>query len=76
MTTTVSDQLPPTESWAADADLLKPQEVARALRTTENGLRRWRAAGKGPRFLKLEGKAIRYRRVDVVEWLRLQASND
>jgi hypothetical protein len=33
---------------SSDLDLLKPREVAKALRTTENGLRRWRAAGIGP----------------------------
>ena len=70
-----TDRLPSADSQAADSaqlDLLKPREVAKALRTTENGLRRWRAAGIGPRFMKLAGKAVRYRRADVVAWLQGQ----
>jgi predicted DNA-binding transcriptional regulator AlpA len=73
--TTETDRLASRDSRTAessDLDLLKPREVAKALRTTENGLRRWRATGKGPRFIKLAGKAVRYRRADVVAWLQGQ----
>jgi hypothetical protein len=44
---------------AADADYLNPYEVAALLRVTERTLRNWRAARKGPFFIK-HGSTIRY----------------
>ncbi len=44
---------------APDAEYLNPSEVAALLRVTERTLRNWRAAGKGPYFIK-HGSTIRY----------------
>lgn len=53
-----------------DADtLLTPSELAEMLGVTERALGQMRFYGKGPRFVKISHKAIRYRRLDVEEWL-------
>jgi hypothetical protein len=52
----------------ADDDLLEPAELARLLKRPEGWLAKRRAAGGGPRFLKVGG-AVRYRRRDVDAWL-------
>jgi hypothetical protein len=44
---------------ASEAEYLNPSEVAALLRVTERTLRSWRAAGKGPLFIK-DGSTIRY----------------
>jgi excisionase family DNA binding protein len=40
-------------------DYLTPDEVASLLRVTVRTLRKWRAAGTGPRFIK-HGATVRY----------------
>lgn len=50
--------------------LLTSKQVAEQLSVTEWCLRNWRHLGtKGPKFVKLEGGAIRYRQADVDEWV-------
>lgn len=49
-------------------DLLTAEQLADELQATKDQLAQWRYMGRGPRFLK-EGHFIRYRRVDVEEWL-------
>jgi excisionase family DNA binding protein len=48
---------------------MTPDEVAGFVRTSERTLRRWRAEGVGPPFVKL-GRVIRYRRSALEAWLR------
>lgn len=51
---------------------LTPTELAEELNVDPETLSRWRASGKGPRFVKLSpGRtgAIRYRREAVDEWI-------
>lgn len=50
-------------------DLLKPTEVATYIQRSEKMLAQWRYLGRGPRYIKLEGGHIRYRRSDVEAWL-------
>jgi predicted DNA-binding transcriptional regulator AlpA len=54
-------------------DLIRDHEVARLFDVSVAAVRRWRQAGHGPRFLKL-GRCVRYRRRDVLEFLRLAKS--
>ncbi len=49
--------------------LLKESEAARILNVEIATLRRWRWAGKGPRFLKLCG-AVRYDPADLEAFMR------
>jgi excisionase family DNA binding protein len=48
--------------------LLTEAEVAELLRVSERTVRRWRAAGTGPSAVRV-GKAVRYRRRAVDDWL-------
>jgi len=49
--------------------LLTTQEVSETLGVTVNTLQIWRHQGKGPRYIKLSRRAIRYRAGDCQEWL-------
>lgn len=54
------------------APLMKPVEVARVLRCTTKCLRDWRAAGRGPDYLKTgdgETARILYPREAVAAWI-------
>jgi predicted DNA-binding transcriptional regulator AlpA len=52
--------------------LLDEKRVAEFLKVTVHALRRWRFEKRGPQFIKLEGRLVRYRQEDISEWLRLQ----
>jgi hypothetical protein len=47
-----------------DAEWLTPAQLAALLQTSERTLRNWRAAGKGPTFIK-HGNTIRYRKASL-----------
>lgn len=49
--------------------LMKPAEVAELLKVSESTLEAWRAAGKGPPWIKVEGR-IRYNAERVREYVR------
>ncbi len=51
-------------------DLLSTRELALWLGTTEQWCEAGRLKGYGPRFIKLSPKLVRYRRSDVLQWLR------
>ena len=50
-------------------DLMTPQDVAAALAITMRDVRRMRDAKRGPDWLRLSHKTVRYRRKDVEAWL-------
>ena len=52
----------------SEQKLLKEHEAAERLSLEVATLRRWRWAGKGPRFLKIEG-AVRYDPNDISEFV-------
>lgn len=52
-------------------DLLKTAEVAAMCRVEESTIRWWRHVRTGPPSFKVNG-AVRYRRVDVEQWLARQ----
>lgn len=35
---------------------------------TERALQNWRLRGGGPKFVKVSGRSIRYRRRDLIQW--------
>jgi predicted DNA-binding transcriptional regulator AlpA len=43
--------------------------VAEYLGVSEERLAKWRSESRGPSFVKLEGKIVRYRAADVEEWI-------
>ena len=62
----------PTETATFDYDqMMTLAEVAAFLRVPEATLRYWRHLGTGPASFKI-GRHVRYRRIDVVTWLRAQ----
>ena len=56
-----------------DDDLLKTPAAADLLDVAEITLKKWRLSGDGPPFIRVGVRAIRYRRGDVVAWLRSRA---
>jgi hypothetical protein len=56
--------------------LLNEHEAAAFLNYTVRALQNWRLRGGGPRFVKVSGRSIRYRRRDLNEWVeqKLRAS--
>ena len=52
-----------------DSKLLTIDEVAGYLQMTPAALATLRYTGKGPRFLKLTGRLVRYRASDLKAWL-------
>jgi excisionase family DNA binding protein len=54
-----------------DEHLWTETEAAEYLRVHVATLRRWRAEGTGPPWLRA-GRSLRYRRADVDDWLRQQ----
>ena len=49
--------------------LYTPADVSKLINVPIGTLAYWRHAGHGPRFLRLGGRVIRYRKQDVAEWL-------
>lgn len=54
-------------------ELLTPRQLATLLGVTVQTLADWRCARRGPRFLRLGGRAVRYRRADVLEFIAADA---
>lgn len=48
--------------------LIDEREAARFLGYTVRALQNWRVRGGGPRFVKVSGRSIRYRRRHLIEW--------
>jgi predicted DNA-binding transcriptional regulator AlpA len=48
--------------------LMNTEQVANYLGVTPNAVKVWRSVGKGPRYLKLTSKAVRYYPDDVDGW--------
>lgn len=51
------------------SDVLTTREAAAYVRLGKPTLERFRLTGKGPQFCRLAGRAIRYRKADLDEWL-------
>lgn len=51
--------------------LASPADLTRVLGIPKNTQNDWRSKGRGPKFLKI-GRAVRYRREEVIEWLESQ----
>jgi len=52
--------------------LIDTEELARRLGITKYGLRVWRREGKGPPFIKLSERVVRYEEADVEAWIAEQ----
>ncbi len=56
--------------------LLTEGEAATYLRFTRRALQAWRCQGRGPRYVKISARAVRYRLEDLEQWIaeRLRSS--
>lgn len=56
--------------------LVTEREAADFLGVTTRALQKWRANGTGPRFVRISGRCVRYRRRDLISWAeaRLKSS--
>lgn len=48
--------------------LINESETAKFLGYSVRALQNWRVRGGGPRFVKVSGRSIRYRRRDLIDW--------
>lgn len=73
MTTTQSRATAPADPFSP---LLTETEAAKYLNLTNRALQSWRYQGRGPRFVKISARAIRYRLEDLEAWVteRLRCS--
>jgi len=58
-----ADSTPPTDVY-----LLNETAAARFLGFTPRALQAWRMNGRGPQFVRISSRAVRYRHQDLVEW--------
>jgi hypothetical protein len=49
--------------------LLSPEELARLLGVTTNALAIWRHQGRGPKFVRISRRAVRYSKAAIEEFL-------
>ena len=61
-----------TENQTERIPLLREAQAAKYLGYEPSTLRFWRARQKGPRFIKPNGRVIRYRQEDLDAWLDAQ----
>jgi len=56
--------------------LLTERQTARYLNFTQRCLQAWRQRGGGPKYVRISSRAIRYRKIDLDDWIeeRLKAS--
>tara|TARA_R110000782_G_scaffold243708_1_gene330445 strand:- start:236 stop:490 length:255 start_codon:yes stop_codon:yes gene_type:complete len=61
-----------TQTLARDPDyldrMIAEDEAARFIGYTVRALQNWRLRGGGPKFIKVSGRSVRYRRRDLIEW--------
>ena len=50
-------------------EIVRPPEAASLLSVSLSLLKKWRLSGGGPRFVRLGGRAIGYRRCDLLDWI-------
>jgi predicted DNA-binding transcriptional regulator AlpA len=50
-------------------EIVRPPEAASLLSVSLSLLKKWRMGGGGPRFVRLGGRAIGYRRADLSDWI-------
>ncbi len=53
--------------------LLRPDEAARRLGLTARTLELWRRRGRGPRWVRLTSRVVRYPVIELERWLVEQA---
>lgn len=52
--------------------LINEHQAATFIGFAVKTLRNWRVSGAGPAFVRASGRAVRYRRKDLIEWAEAQ----
>lgn len=52
-------------------EILTPEEAAARLHLSQGTLKKWRIAGKGPKFIRLGRNRVRYAAADLIAWLEI-----
>jgi len=63
--------------WPTDGDaLLNEEQAAAFIGVTRRAMQAWRLSGKGPQYVKISSRCVRYRKRELVTWSekRLQTS--
>ena len=55
-------------------EVVRPAEAACLLSVSLSLLKKWRVQGGGPRFVRLGGRAIGYRRAELSDWIAARIS--
>lgn len=53
--------------------LLDTKELSKMLGVTTNTLQIWRHQGKGPKYIRLTRRAVKYQEQDVLNWIESKA---
>ncbi len=65
-----TDAIPASGNALTDSDaLIRQEEAARLLGVSPRALEAWRYRGGGPKFIRISGRCIRYRRADLQAWI-------
>lgn len=48
--------------------MINETEAAEYIGHSKRALQNWRVRGGGPKFIKVSGRSVRYRRLDLNEW--------
>lgn len=54
-------------------DLMTEEQVAKLLTVSVSTVKRLRVSGEGPRHIRISTRVVRYRRQDVLDWMRQRA---
>jgi predicted DNA-binding transcriptional regulator AlpA len=65
----IGDGTKPKKLSSLPPEVVRPPEAASLLSVSLSLLKKWRMGGGGPRFVRLGGRAIGYRRVDLLAWV-------
>jgi predicted DNA-binding transcriptional regulator AlpA len=58
---------------AEDEELMTEEQVAKLLTVSVSTVKRLRVSGEGPRSIRISKRVVRYRRQDVLDWMRQRA---
>jgi predicted DNA-binding transcriptional regulator AlpA len=61
------------QDMAEEDDLMTEEQVAKLLTVSVSTVKRLRVSGEGPRSIRISERVVRYRRQDVLDWLRRRA---
>jgi predicted DNA-binding transcriptional regulator AlpA len=56
-----------------DDELMTEEQVAKLLTVSVSTVKRLRVSGEGPRHIRISERVVRYRRQDVLDWMRQRA---